>query len=419
MTNALLILPAALICVLMFGLGQPAIAAGTETTTRLQTIVTGKEAVVARHSSWNRKCESLEIPIVKIDTPPKHGRIQSNPTEFKPTRTVAGGRYTECLGKEMTGTAVTYVADAGYVGGDEFSYVVRYAKRPPGQPKEISHRIVLSITAEAQSAKTAAQMVSKEATATPATAPLATPPTHTQTTPQSPIATADLNRTKELAQVQQTLKDGQKNLAKQQVATSEQLAKVENALGGIVLPAWSNPSEWMMRVAAVPIQQQQFCRIVDRFYGDLEQVYQTRNEIKQNALYRDRKLDLATLLPAGQFDNWVVQVKEVVQAADGSAAVMLQPPCRAMLGSDACQKDPSKIRATISVSSPLYRELARVSAGDFVVVSGKILYAETADPDRPLPTYAVFKPGEHCSSADGAKQADVFVTEIRYLVQLR
>jgi hypothetical protein len=224
---------------------------------------------------------------------------------------------------------------------------------------------------------------------------------------------------KKLAETQKQLKEGQANLSQQQTATADQVGKVEQLLGGIILPAWANPSEWMLRVAAVPIQQQQFCRIVDQFYTDLTQVYQTHNDIKKNALYRDRKLDVGTLLPKGEFENWVVQVKEVVQAADGSAAVMLQPPCRAMLGSDACQKDPSKIRATIAVSSPLYRELTRVSAGDFVVVSGKILYAETADPDRPLPTYAVFKPGEHCSSADGANQEDVFVTEIRYLVQLR
>ena len=51
---------------------------------------------------------------------------------------------------------------------------------------------------------------------------------------------------------------------------------------------------------------------------------------------------MATLLPRGEFENWVVQIKEVTQASDGSAAVMLQPPCRAMLGSDACQKNGSK-----------------------------------------------------------------------------
>jgi len=336
---------------LILSVSISAVAAAQDVSTRLQKVVAGREAVVARHSSWNRKCESLELPIVKIDRPPKHGRIQSNPVEFKPTRTIAGGRYTECLGKQMTGTAVSYVADAGYTGRDEFSYVVRFAKRPLGQPSEFPHKIILNVSAATQPEKIAPQTAPKEAATAPAAA------TATGAPP--------------------------------------------------------------LTIAAVPIQQQQFCRIVDRFYSDLEQVYQTRNEIKQNALYRDRKLDLATLLPGGQFDNWVVQVTEVVQAPDGSAAVMLQPPCRAMLGSDACQKDPSKIRATIPNVSPIYRELARVSAGDFVVVSGKVLYAETANADQALPTYAVYRPGQHCSSSEGAKQEDVFVTEIRYLIQLR
>jgi len=215
------------------------------------------------------------------------------------------------------------------------------------------------------------------------------------------------------------LKRGQQELGIQQTETNNRVEQVTSVLKNIILPVTEDPNAWMLRVAAVPVQQQQFCRIVDQFYGDLAQAYQARNDIKRNALYRDRQMDMAALLPHGEFENWVVQIKEVTQAPDGSAAVMLQPPCRAMLGSDACQKEGSKIRATVGTGSPLYRELARVSAGDFVVVSGKILYAESTNPDQPLPTYAVYQAGSHCSTLDGSKQEDVFVTEIRYLVQLR
>ena len=237
----------------------------------------------------------------------------------------------------------------------------------------------------------------------------ATGPTTTTNQNDKSALKSDLNR----------LEDDQKRLLQQQAATDSKLSEVKTFLGGIVLPAWENPEGWMMRVAAVPIQQQQFCRIVDKFYNDLAEVEKTRNEIKRNALFRDRQGDMATLLPRGEFQNWVVQIKEVTQAADGSAAVMLQPPCRAMLGSDACQMNGSKVRATISVTSPLYRELGRVSAGDFVVVSGRLLYAESEMPDQPLPTYAVYKAGSHCSPLEGSKQGDVFVTEVGYLVQLR
>lgn len=223
---------------------------------------------------------------------------------------------------------------------------------------------------------------------------------------------------KELNTRQAGLEVGQSSLKREQAKTSDNVNFVQKLLDGIILPTTEDPNSWVMRVAAVPVQQQQFCRIVDKFYDSIGSVYQAHNDIKKNSLFRDRQLSMAALLPQGAFANWVVRVKEVTQAADGSAAVMLQPPCRAMLGSDACQVNGSKIQATIQPSSPVYRELGQVSAGDFVVVSGKVLYAEDSG-EKPLPTYAVYQAGSHCSGADGSKQEDVFVTEINYLVQLR
>jgi hypothetical protein len=176
---------------------------------------------------------------------------------------------------------------------------------------------------------------------------------------------------------------------------------------------------WNPRVAAIPIQQQQFCRIIDKFQDDLEQVRRVRNDIRQNTLFRNRQEDLASLLPGGVFENWLMRVVEVTQASDGSAAVLLQPPCRVMMGSDACQKNGSEIRATIPPDTSLYRELSRVGNGDFVAVSGTILYASKEQRDQALPQYAAYKPGEYCVASDGSKTQEVFVTQIRYLVQLR
>jgi hypothetical protein len=223
---------------------------------------------------------------------------------------------------------------------------------------------------------------------------------------------------KELNARQAGLEAGQSSLKREQIKASENVNFVQKLLDGIILPTTEDPNSWVLRVAAVPVQQQQFCRIIDKFYDNIGTIYQAHNDIKKNSLFRDRQLSMAALLPQGAFSNWVVRVKEVTQAADGSAAVMLQPPCRAMLGSDACQMNGSKIQATISPSSPVYRELGQVNAGDFVVVSGRILYAEDSG-EKPLPTYAVYQAGSHCSGADGSKQEDVFVTEINYLVQLR
>ena len=226
------------------------------------------------------------------------------------------------------------------------------------------------------------------------------------------LATKDLNeRQKALDTAHQTLKQ-------EQSKTSQNLSAVQTVLDGFVLPMTEDLNSWMMRAGAVPVQQQQFCRIVDQFYDDIQTVYQTHQDIEKNSLFRDRQVSMAALLPNGEFSNWVVQVKEMDQAADGRAKVMLQPPCRVMLGSDPCPGSGSKDQANIPTNSPGDRELGLVYAGDFVLVSGKIIQAEASD-NKPLPSYAVSRPGSHCSRAQGSKQQEVFVTEISYLVRLR
>ena len=223
----------------------------------------------------------------------------------------------------------------------------------------------------------------------------------------------------EIEGVKQVQDADRQNAADANAATNQRVGRLESVVGSIVLPITEKPEGWIMRIAAVPIQQQQFCRIVDKFHDDLDQVTKARNDIRTNVLFRDRQADLAALLPNGGFENWLVKVVEVTQAPDGSAAILLQPPCRVMLGSDACRRDGAPIRATIPANSTIFRELSRISTGDFVAVSGTIQYATQEQKDRPLPEYALFRPGSHCSQSDGARQEEVFVTQIRYLIQLR
>ena len=215
------------------------------------------------------------------------------------------------------------------------------------------------------------------------------------------------------------LEKNQKTLANNQATLAVKQANTDARLDGIFLPKSENPPDWISRLSSIPVQQNQFCRIVDRFYDDLSNVYKLRNDIKKNALYKDRQQDMAALLPNGAINSWIVRVVEVTQAADGSAAIMLQPPCRAMLGSDACGTDQKKFRATIQPDTLMYRELARVNSGDFVTVSGTILYAQTMNTSSALPQYALYEPNKHCSAADGSKEEDVFVTEITNIAVLR
>jgi len=215
------------------------------------------------------------------------------------------------------------------------------------------------------------------------------------------------------------LEKNQKTLANNQVTLAVKQANTDARLDGIFLPKSENPPDWISRLSSIPVQQNQFCRIVDRFYDDLSNVYKLRNDIKKNALYKDRQQDMAALLPNGAINSWIVRVVEVTQAADGSAAIMLQPPCRAMLGSDACGTDQKKFRATIQPDTLMYRELARVNSGDFVTISGTILYAQAMSSSSVLPQYSLYEPNKHCSTIDGAKEEDVFVTEITNIAILR
>jgi len=200
------------------------------------------------------------------------------------------------------------------------------------------------------------------------------------------------------------------------------LRNIETVLDQIILPASEKRGDWISRVPSIPVQQQQFCRIVDRFHDDLAKVYLARNELRQSALYRDRHADLAALLPKGRFENWIVRVVEVRQAPDGSGAVLFQPPCRVMFGSDICNVASKKVFGTVAPNTVLYRELEKVSAGDFIVVSGTLIYAAVIQPEiiqAGGASRAVYQTATYCSSNSAGKDQDVFVTEVDYLVQLR
>lgn len=194
---------------------------------------------------------------------------------------------------------------------------------------------------------------------------------------------------------------------------------VKGVLGDILLPITEDPGTWISRVPTIPIQQQQFCRIVDRSYIDLEQVRLSNNDIRRNAIFKQRFSDIAALLPQGDFTNWLVRVVQVAQGEDGSAGVVLQLPCRAMLGSAACEPSGHRLQTMIKPASPLFGELEKVSAGDFVVISGTLKLVPAGSRDRPLPETAIFEPGAYCSAVSGATTQDVFVSDLRYLAVLR
>ena len=73
------------------------------------------------------------------------------------------------------------------------------------------------------------------------------------------------------AQIQQLERSQAQDRAAGQT-TARRVDRLESAVGEIVLPINERADNWILRAAAIPIQQQQFCRIIDRFHDDLEPI---------------------------------------------------------------------------------------------------------------------------------------------------
>jgi len=135
------------------------------------------------------------------------------------------------------------------------------------------------------------------------------------------------------------------------------------------------PGEWTAVRGLLPLQQQQFCQAVSSYNQDVLAAQNLRNEVRLTVAKTRRDTALSTIAPDRRFHNWVVQVKSLRLAKDGSASVVLGLPCGVAFGSLACG---SEIRGTIPASSALFQQVADLGVGDFLVdVSGVILSQNT------------------------------------------
>jgi hypothetical protein len=220
---------------------------------------------------------------------------------------------------------------------------------------------------------------------------------------------------RQVAEVAAEKAENAKQEAERKAATVQ---VADNSLGLSTLPTTESDRDWRSVAGLLPVQERQFCRIVERFFADLSAATTARNAIKQNALYKQRQEDLASLLPNGAYQSWIVRAVEVTQAADGSAAVVLQLPCKVLMGSDACAASPSQFQGTIPENSPLYRELAKFDTGDFAVVSGTFL--GVSEPKMgALPSYRFLPAGTSCIKLEAGQSLDLFVVQLNSIFRMR
>ena len=180
---------------------------------------------------------------------------------------------------------------------------------------------------------------------------------------------------------------------------------------------------WALYKSGVPFQQQQFCRITENFRQEIEDARNQKNQIKENIAFRTREQRLVALMPDGLFDNWIVKAVSVKQASDGSAAVLFELPCDVIIGSHACGANAKNFIGTIPENSRLYSELANISVGDFLGVSGSFKFIDEKaafEKGRSVASFRAMAVGSHCEAKDVAKAGvDFFASSLRTLSNLK
>ena len=161
-------------------------------------------------------------------------------------------------------------------------------------------------------------------------------------------------------------------------------------------PLVAGPLNWQDAQKYISIQQKQFCDLTDNYVIDLYNAHNSRNEIKINRVKKQRQEDLDALLPKGNFNNWIVKIVSVKQIntpdnkiTDGDAAAVFELSCGSQIGSGNFQID-GKLNwaATIDYNSREYREVSKLSSGQFAIISGAFLKLNEFMPNQKETYYA-------------------------------
>lgn len=131
----------------------------------------------------------------------------------------------------------------------------------------------------------------------------------------------------------------------------------------------------------VPVRQKAFCNLMDQYEQKAQKALTSKNQIRQNQVDLDRGQDLLALMPAGEFNNWLVKLDEVYVVANGDAAYSMALQCGVTIGSGKVSETDSYVTtksaeeyvATAAKGSVIYNQLAGLTAGDFVLVSGNLV----------------------------------------------
>lgn len=102
---------------------------GAERQQKRATVTPGGEVLVYGHKNWDKSCQPMPAPEIKITRSPAHGAIDLRPGTF----VIDGSWHPEadrsCLGKSVPGLGVYYRASPTFRGTDTFEYEVTLGGR--------------------------------------------------------------------------------------------------------------------------------------------------------------------------------------------------------------------------------------------------------------------------------------------------
>ena len=127
--------------------------------------------------------------------------------------------------------------------------------------------------------------------------------------------------------------------------------------------------------SAKDVKQEAFCRLVETYKTRANDAKNSMNQIKMMAVSQEQADDLKALIKDKKYENWIAQVIRVdLVKAGGAAENKYNVKLSADLGCgvtihSSVEVDDKKIG---EVSSPiLFKQLEKVSSGDFVLISGE------------------------------------------------
>jgi len=172
----------------------------------------------------------------------------------------------------------------------------------------------------------------------------------------------------------------------------------------------SSNEVWVSFDPSIPLQQRQFCRIVENFRTELVISKATKNEIKVNETYRNLMQSLTSLLPDGKFQGWLMRTVRVAQERNGSADVLLQLPCNVLVGSNTCGNNSNNFTGIVPEGSRIYTELAKISVGDFAITNGQFIYSDDKvfDRNRSVASFQYMPAASHCKAKEFKTNPDFF-----------